>query len=225
MKASRAILSALCVGLVLGSAAHAASYTESLAAADAAVAGGRVDAAIQSLDAAIGIAANPGEKALALAKKGDVLAFVKTDYAGARLAVDEALKVVELAPVAKIIALRALAECQIKGGRDFAGAMPNLEAAVALPGEDWAKPGVTLMLADCMRETSQLGRALELYQQVVTMPMVTPDQKAHAFLHQGFIFQYDRKDSAKAREAYANAVMNRPSLKGEVDGRISALAP
>jgi len=217
----------LCMGLLrLAPAATraAGSYSDSLKAADAALGARQVATALQELEAAVTQAANEGERALALAKKADVLAFSKQDYAAARGPAEEALKVQALAPVAKIIALKALAQCQIKADKNYSGAMANLQAALALPGEDWAKPMAAIMLADCYREIQQLNDAFTTYQSVLTLPAAGAYEKATAHLHMAFIYQYDRKDAAKARESYAAAVQLRPELRQEVDGHLGRLS-
>lgn len=217
----------LCMSLfVLAPAATraAGSYSDSLKAADTALGARQVETALQELEAALAQAANEGERALALAKKADVLAFSKQDYSAARGPAEEALKVQALAPVAKIIGLKAMAQCQIKGDKNFSGAMANLQAALALPGEDWAKPMAAIMLADCYREIQQLNDAFTTYQSVLAMPAAGAYEKAAAHLHMAFIYQYDRKDAAKARESYAAAVQLRPDLRKEVDGHLGRLA-
>lgn len=202
----------------------AATYTDSLKAADTAMGAGQNDFALSELGTALTQAANPGERALALAKKGYILAFVKQDFAGARAAVDEALST-PIAPVARVTALQVLAQCKMKADKDYAGAITDLQSALALTGVDWAKPALSLTLGDCYRESGQLDLALATYQSLIAMPNADAAGKAGAYLNSGFIYQYDRKDAGKAKEAYANAVQLRPDLKTEVAGHLSRLAP
>lgn len=218
------IVVALALGLLsVAPASHAATYSDSLAAADAALAAQKGDDALTAVNAAIAAAANDGERGLALAKKGYVLAFVKKDLAGGRAAADEALKI-ELAPVAKVTALQVVAECQAKADRNFAGAASTLETALALEGVDWAKPALTMSLAESYRELGQLQKAYDAFSRITTMSGAGPDLKAGAFLNIGFIYQYDRKDFAKAKEAYAQAVKERPGLQGEVNGHLGRMS-
>jgi tetratricopeptide (TPR) repeat protein len=165
-----------------------------------------------------------GERALALAKKGYVLAFTKQEYAGARLAVDQALKVEGLAPVAKVTALQVLAECQIKAEKNFSSATDQPQSALALEGVDWAKPALTMSLADCHRSVGDLEQALATYRRVVDMADPGADLKAGAYLNIGFIYQYDRKDYPKAKESYSAAVALRPNLQTEVNGHIGRMS-
>lgn len=213
---------ALSIGALTAQAAG--TYSESLAAADKALGAQQNDTALTELDAAITLSASDGERALALAKKGYVLAFTKKEYAAARSAVDQALKVEGLAPVAKVTALQVLAECQAKAEKNFASAAINLKEALALEGVDWAKPSLTMSLADCYRSIGQLEEALTYYRSVVNMADPGADLKAGAYLNIGFIYQYDRKDYAKAKEAYASAVQLRPALQTEVNGHVGRMS-
>jgi tetratricopeptide (TPR) repeat protein len=223
---SFALLSSCCLVLSIASlSAHAAgTYAESLAAADKALGAQQNEGALSELATALSQSTTPGERALALAKKGYVLAFAKQDYAGARPAVEEALKVDGLAPVAKVTALQVLAECQIKAEKNFSGAMGNLQSALTLEGVDWAKPALTMSLADCHRSVGDLEQAMASYRRVLDLADAGPDLKAGAHLNIGFIYQYDRKDFAKAKEAYGAAVALRPNLQTEVNGHIGRMS-
>lgn len=212
--------------MMLAPAIQAAStYSASLQAADVAVGAQKVDLALQELEAALTQSANVGERGLALAKKGYVLAFLKQDFASARSAAQESLATPGgLAPVAKVTALQVLAQCQIKADKDYAGALNNLQSALALEGVDWAKPALTMSLADCYRSINQLEPALNAYRSITEMPSAGADMKAGAYLNVGFIYQYDRKDAAKTKEAYAAAIKLRPDLQKEVNDHLSRLA-
>ena len=203
---------------------HAAdNYADSLKASDEALAAHKSDTALTELEAALQHASNDGERALALAKKGYVLAYEKKDYAKAREAVDEALKVEGLAPVARVTALQVLAQCQVKADKNFQEAAGNLETALTLEGVDWAKPGLTMDLAGCYRELHDDAQALTAYQQVVAMAGADKAMKAGAHLFSAFIYQYGMKDAVNAKKSYAAAVELRPDLKKEVDGHLSKL--
>lgn len=223
MKYVTMILTASLISLAASSAFAGASYTESLKAADAALGAQQADGALIELDIALTQAVTGGERALALSKKGYVLAFMKQDYGAARTAVDVALKTPDLAPVAKVTALQVLAECQRKTEKNFTAAIENLTAALALPDVDWAKPALTLSLADCYRESMQLELAMNAYRSLTEMANADAGLKAGAYLNIGFIYQYDRKDSAMARENYAKAVGLRPDLQAEVNRHQSTL--
>lgn len=201
----------------------AGSYSESLKAADEALGAQHNDLAIKEVEVALTQASNDGERALALAKKGYLLAFTKKDYTAARTAVDEALKVEGLAPVAKVTALQSLAECQIKAEKNYTGAIANLQSALALEGVDWAKPILTMTLAECYRSTGKLEDALVQFRALTDMAQAGADLKAGAYLNIGFIYQYDRKDFAKAKEAYTSAVKQRPALQTEVNGHLGRM--
>ena len=222
----RKVMYGLLVGIAMmaheGEAAE--TYGVSLSAADAALGKGDADTALSELAAALAQSTNDGEKGLALAKKGYVLAFIKQDLAGARTAVDESLKIQGLAPVAKVTALHVLAHCQMKAEKNFSGAQANLVEAKALPGVDWAKPGIESSLGDCYRDLRQLDKAMESYNALLGMANAGADLKAGANLNIGFIYQYDRKDFAKAREYYNAALALQPTLKTEVDRHIGSMA-
>lgn len=219
------LLLAFSIGLVLvmpAASLAAETYTASLAAADTALGAGNADRALRELNTALDQAANPGERALALAKKAYVLAFNKQMYGAAQAALNEAFEI-PMEPVAEVTALQAQAECQMKAKQDYHTAAVNLQKALELPGVEWAHPGLAMSLADCHRETGQLDDALENYQRVTEMPDASYDLKAGAFLNIGFIYQYDRKDAAAARNAYGRAAALRPGLQEEVDKHLADL--
>jgi len=203
--------------LVSHPARGAATYAESLAAADAALASGNTDQTLTQLGVALQLASNDGERALALAKRSHVLAFSKQDYTNARVAADEALKIQNIEPVVKVTALHALGQCQAKADKNLQAALGNFQAAMVLQGVEWSKPSVGTSLAECYRDLGQLDKALETFQSITAMAGAGADLKAGAYLNIGFIYQYDRKDFVKARDAYANALKENPSLQAEVE--------
>jgi tetratricopeptide (TPR) repeat protein len=213
----------LALTISLSPAFAAATYHDSLVAGDKALAASSVDDALGAYSAALDHATSDGERALALAKQGYVLAYLKHDYAAARTAVDEGLAMKDLAPVARVTLLQVVAHCQMNADKDFAAAAVTLEEALGLEGVDWAKPGLTLALGDCQRETGAMDKALATYAEILAMPQADAGTKAGSLLCSGFIHQYDRHDAAKARECYEKAVALRPGLKAEVDGHLGRL--
>lgn len=219
-------LPARAVGILLmlaSTALAAGTYHDSLVEGDRSLTSRQADAALQAYDAAVGQSKSDGERALALGKKGYVLAYLKKDYPQAREAVDAALEVKDLAPVARVTILQVLAHCQMQADKDYEAAAKNLEEALSLEGVEWAKPALMLALGDCRRESGKMDDALATYASLLAMEAADSNLKAVAHLCSGFIYQYDRHDAAKARDCYANAVKLRPDLKPEVDGHLGRL--
>ena len=96
-----ACLITLCAGTL-----HAADNSgASLKAGDEFLSKQDYDHAMTEYDAAVKQADSPGMKSLSLGKKGEVY-LAQKNYTAAKQAADEALTVQELAPVAKVIALK-----------------------------------------------------------------------------------------------------------------------
>lgn len=201
----------------------AANYHDSLKAGDEAMNSGNAELALQEFEAAINYAVAEGEKAFAQAKKAYVLAFKKKDYVGARKQVDEAAKVVALSPVAQLTVLQVLAECQMKGDRNFTEAATNLEKALTLPDVDFARPYVNLSLADCYREAGDFQKALDACKAVLDTKGISSQAQASAHFNMGLTYQYGLKNFENAKKAYAEAVKLNPGLKGEADSQSSKM--
>lgn len=213
----------LLVPLVGTVALAAGTYHDSLVAGDRALTAGKADEALREYDAAVTHAASAGERALAGGKRGYVLAYLKDDYAAAREAASEGLAVEGLEPVARVTLLQVLACCQMRGEKDFSGAMVHLEEALKLEGVEWAKPGLLLALGDCQRELGEMEDALASYAKILTLPYADAGSRAGAHLCSGFIHQYDRRDATAARACYAKALELRPDLKDEIEGHLGRL--
>jgi tetratricopeptide (TPR) repeat protein len=206
---------------MLGTASAADTYDASLKAGDAHRARKDYAAALAEYDTAHQLGTNEGMKALALGKKAGVLVEQK-NYSAAREAADQALSTPDLAPVARVIALQALAECQMKAEpTDYVAATATLQQALALEGVDWARPALTMLLGDCHRFQSKFTEALEAYQSILEMPAANDGIKSIAYLNQGITFQYGLNDNARAETAYAEAVKLNAGLETEVAGHKS----
>lgn len=201
----------------------AGSYHDSLVAGDRALDAGKADEALRDYDSALAHSASDGERGLALGKRGYVLAYLKDDYAAAREAASEGLAVEGLEPVARVTLLQVLACCQMRGEKDFSGAMVHLEEALKLEGVEWARPGLLLALGDCQRELGRMDEALATYATIVDLPNADAGTKAGAHLCSGFVYQYDRHDAARARGCYAEALRLRQELKNEIEGHLGRL--
>lgn len=197
----------------------ATNYGDSLKAGDEAMNAGNAELALQEFEAALGQAVAEGEKAFARAKKAYVLAFKKKDYPGARKELEGLVSITTLSPVAQLTVLQALAECQMKGDRNFAEAAKNLEKAVALPNVDFARPYVSLSLADCYRENGEFQKALDACKAVLDTQGISSQAQASAHFNMGLTYQYGLKNFESAKKSYAEAVKLNPSLKGEADSQ------
>ncbi|MEI8036787.1 MAG: hypothetical protein WCJ14_00205 [Verrucomicrobiota bacterium] len=210
--------------LAAGGLCAAENYQASLQAGDAQRQSQHPDAALTEYEAALGQAATDTERALAMGKKGYVLAFDRKDYPAARALVLQALALENTAPVAQVTALQVMAECQMKADKNYAAATTTLEKAGQLAGVDWAQPMIALSLGDCRRFAGQFDQAMASYQRIVDMPDADATIKAIAHLNQGLTWQYDRQDFAKAKLAYAAALALKPDLKAEVDGHLARMS-
>ena len=199
------------------------SYPESLKAGDTAMNGGNADLALQEFEAALTQAVADGERAFARAKKAYVLAFQKKDYGKAKAELDEAMKVNGLSSVAQLTVLQTLAECQMRGERNYAEAAKNLEKAIALPDIDFARPYLHIPLADCYRETGQFQKALDECKAVVETKGISPQTMASAHFNMGMTYQYGLKDFENAKKSYAEAVKLNPGLKSDADSHSSKM--
>jgi len=201
----------------------AASYHDSLKAGDEAMNSGNAELALQEFEAAINYAVADGEKAFARAKKAYVLAFKKKDYPGARKELEGLDSITTLSPVARLTVLQVLAECQMKGDRNFKEAATNLEQALTLPDVDFARPYVSMTLADCYRENGEFQKALDACKAVLETKGISPQAQASAHFNMGLTYQYGMKDFANAKKAYSEAVKLNPGLKAEADSQSSKM--
>lgn len=203
--------------------AFAQDYGTLLSNGDAALAKQDYAAALSEYAKAQEISINSGERSFALAKQALVKSEQK-EYADAKSLATLALESKGLSPVCEVTALQALGVAQMKGDKDFADAAESFEKAVGLPGVDWAKPFLNLLLGDCLRETGDSEGALEAYDRVIALPNSSTGVKASAWFNIGLEQQYRLKNSTKAREAYDNAVQLNPALKAEADKHAAKLS-
>lgn len=202
--------------------ASAQGYGEQLSAGDKALGAQDLPGALAAYTKAQEISTNDGERAFAQAKQAFVKAEQK-DYSGAQTLAEESLATNGIAAVCKVTAYQALAKAKMRGDEDFEGAIDVLEKAQKLGGVDWAQPLVNLMLGDCYRETGKNDMAIEVYNQIITMPNANPGIKASTYFNIGLTQQYALKNTEKAKEAFAEAVKLNPSLQAEADKHTSKL--
>lgn len=207
------------------SAPAAENYTASLKAGDGHRDARNTELALSEYGAAAAQAANGTERALAIGKKAVVFAYDQRNYAAARVAAEEALRIPDIAPVARVTALQVLAECLIKADKNYPAAAKLLEEAAQLPDVDWAQAAIALSLGDCYRLSGQFDQALSSLGLVMNLPTADDNMKAIANLNMGFTYQYGLQDAEKARAAYAKAVALKPALKAEIDTHLAKLAP
>jgi tetratricopeptide (TPR) repeat protein len=198
------------------------TYDASLKAGDEHRVKKEYEPALAEYVAAFGLSSNDGMKALALGKKGGVYLDQK-NYSAAKQAAQEALEYKNLAPVAKVIALQVLGDCQLKDEKDYVGAIDTLEQALLLQGVDWAQPSVNLSLGDSYRLSGKFDKALETYQKIPAVAGASNGIKSIAWLNIGLTYQYNLRDDAQAKAAYKKVVELNPGLKAEVDEHLSRI--
>ena len=213
---------AAALGLSAGLLNAADSYDASLKAGDEHRKSKEYEPALAEYDAALGLASNDGMKALALGKKGGIYLDLK-NYSSAKAAAQEALEYKGLAPVARVIALQVLADCQMKDDKDYVAAIDTLEQALSLDGVAWAQPSLYLSLGDSYRFSGKFENALETYQRIPALPSANDGVKAIAYLNIGLTHQYNLRDEDQAKAAYKKAVELNPSLKNEVGEHLSRI--
>ncbi|MEI8340518.1 MAG: hypothetical protein WCH43_03155 [Verrucomicrobiota bacterium] len=180
--------------------------------------------ALADYDTALGQAENDTERGLALSKKAYIYAYTLKNYPAAKEAAENALKLENTRPVARVTALQALAECQMKATpKDYSAAAKNLETAMKLEGVDWALPGLALSLGDCDRFAGQFDEALIAYKRVLDSTAAKPDLKGIAYLNMGLTYQYDLSNFDQAKESYKKAVELNPALKKEIDEHLARI--
>lgn len=199
------------------------TYTASLQAGDTARRAKKPDVALTEYEAAEGQAKTDTERGLAKGKAAMVYAFDLNEYAKGKELAEEVLGGSATGPVALVTAIQALAQCQMIGDEDYDGAAETLNFGFGLGGVDWAQPILSNMLGDCYRFGKRFDEALAAYRRVEEMPEANADIKAIALLNTGITYQYGLNDAENAREAYAAAVVLKPSLKGEVEDHLGKL--
>jgi tetratricopeptide (TPR) repeat protein len=204
------------------SAQSADPYTEKLQAGDAkSAASDRAGAAVD-YEAAVADAQTPTQRALALGKKAMALTQ-ENDYAGARAAADSALATgASIEPVAEVIALQALAKCQLHD-KDHAGALESMIRAGALAGVEWARPDLTMIRGDAERGGGNFDAALASYRSILDLPDVSDEFKGVAWLNIGLTEQYSLRNDANAKEAYIKAGELNPGLKDEAGTHLAKI--
>lgn len=203
--------------------AGGATYAESLALGDKARSSRQFDRALADFQAARNQAANNTERALAIAKQGEIFAFDLRNYSAAKSIIQEPVHMNDIKPVAQVIALHVLAECQMKADKDYKAAASVLEQAAQLRGVEWAQPAVAIKLGDCYRFTGRYNEAVAVYQKLLGMPAANRAIKAVTYLNIGLTYQYDLGDTEKAKAAYTQAAELKPDLKSEIDGHLARI--
>ena len=198
------------------------SYDASLKAGDKHRAKKEYEPALAEYEAAFGLAQNEGMKALALGKKGGVYLDQK-NFSAAKQSAQQALEYRNLAPVARVIALQVLGDCQLKNEKDYGAAIDTLEQGLLLEGVAWAQPSLNLSLGDSYRLSGNFVKALEAYQRIPALTSAPDGAKSIAFLNIGITYQYNLRDGEQAKTAYKKAVELNPSLKKEVDEHLSRI--
>ena len=202
---------------------HAAdTYDASLKAGDEHRVKKEYEPALVEYEAAFGLSTNDGMKALALGKKAGVFLDQK-NYSSAKQAAQEALGFKNLAPVARVIALQVIGDCQLKDDKDYVGAIDTLEQGLLLEGVEWAQPSLNLSLGDSYRFSGNFDKALEAYQKIPAVPGASDGIKAIAYLNIGLTYQYNLRDEAQAKAAYKKVLELNPALKNEVDSHLSRI--
>ena len=210
------------LAVLVASLSAADTYDASLKAGDEHRVKNEYEPALAEYEAAFGLSQNDGMKALALGKKG-VIYLDQKNYSAAKQAAQQALEYRGLAPVAKVIALQVLGDCQIKDEKDYVGAIDTLEQGLLLEGVAWAQPSLNLSLGDAYRLSGNFDKALEAYQRIPALTSASEGIKSIAWLNIGITYQYNLRDGEQAKASYKKAVELNPALKKEVDDHLSRI--
>jgi tetratricopeptide (TPR) repeat protein len=221
----RPLLLALSVVLFMPFVALAQSadpYTEKLKAGDAKSASGDQAGAAADYEAAVADAQTPTQRTLALGKKAMALAQ-KQDFVAARQAAENALATTApIEPVAQVIALQALAKCQLHE-KNYASALESATRAGGLSGVEWAKPELAMIRGDAERGTGKFDAAVVSYRSILDLPGVSNEFKGVAWLNIGLTEQYSLNNGANAKEAYTKASELNPGLKAEIETHLAKI--
>jgi tetratricopeptide (TPR) repeat protein len=197
-------------------------YTEKLKAGDAKSASGDQAGAAADYEAAVADAQTPTQRTLALGKKAMALAQ-KQDFVAARQAAENALATTApIEPVAQVIALQALAKCQLHE-KNYASALESATRAGGLSGVEWAKPELAMIRGDAERGTGKFDAAVVSYRSILDLPGVSNEFKGVAWLNIGLTEQYSLNNGANAKEAYTKASELNPGLKAEIETHLAKI--
>lgn len=166
------------------------------------------------------IATTNTERALALAKYSHMLAYKQKDYDQAMEQAEKGLEYKDIKPVAKVTLLQVKAKCLMQE-EDYEEAAKVVKEALELENVEWARPPLYLSLGDCHRFTGEPEKAIEAFGKVPELEKASSSVIAVAYLNQGMTYQYNLRDEAAARKAYAKVKDVSENFNSVIDEHLS----
>jgi len=177
---------------------------------------GQFQESLVVLNQALQFAEDATERGIILGKQAEICAFDLKEFRRAEKLSSQSLQQTLTDPVSVVIALKTRAHCEMEGDKDFDSAKQTLLAALKLPGVEWAKPTMAVMLGDCYRQLGDFSNALESYKKANELEDADATLKATAVLNCGLTYLYDLGKPDKARMSFVEAVRMNPLLAEEV---------
>lgn len=173
------------------------------------------------LNQALQLAEDVTELGIILGKQAEICAFDLKDFQRAEKLSSQSLQQTLADPVSVVVALKTRAHCEMQGDKDFDRAKQTLLAALKLPGVEWAKPTMLVMLGDCYRQLGDFSNALDSYEKTNALKDADAALKATAAFNCGLTYSYDLNKPDKARLFFAEAMRMNPLLAGEVRAHLN----
>ncbi len=177
---------------------------------------GQYQESLAVLNQALQHADDDTDRGIIFGKQAEICAFDLRDFQRAKKFSSQSLQQALAKPVSVVVALKARAHCEMHGDKDFESAEQTLLAALKLPGVEWAKPTMLVMLGDCYRQLGDVRKALESYKKSTEMEDADAELKATAVLNCGLTYLYDLKQPDKASIFFREATRINPLLAEEV---------
>lgn len=182
---------------------------------------GQFQESLVVLNRALQFADDETDRGIIFGKQAEICAFDLKDFQRAKKFSSQSLQQTLSKPVSVVVALKARAQCEMQGDKDFASAEQTLLAALKLPGVHWAKPTMLVMLGDCYRRLGDFSKALESYKKSTEMEDADTALKATAAFNCGLTQLYDLGDPEIANTFFMEAVRMNSLLAEEVRAHLN----
>ncbi len=183
---------------------------------------GQYQESLAVLNQALQHADDDTDRGIIFGKQAEICAFDLRDFQRAKKFSSQSIQQTLAKPVSVVVALKARAHCEMHGDKDFESAEQTLLAALKLPGVEWAKPTMLVMLGDCYRQLGDVRKALESYKKSTEMEDADAALKATAVLNCGLTYLYDLKQPDKACMFFGEATRINPLLAEEVRAHLDS---
>ncbi len=183
----------------------------------------KLEEADKAFEQAYRLASNDNQKALALAKRGEMMVYYQKKFTQAKEMVNYARRFPQREDQTNIILFQVEAACKMKGEKKYKEATVFLLEASKLDTDDTSELITYMMLGDCYRLDKQYQKALDAYTQVTQLSNAAKDGRSAAHMNSGIIYQYRLKKNDLAKAEYKKAVALNPSLKSQTRKLIDSM--